>query len=251
MSEDLESLFYLAVEHLGGEKSLSDTAVSKQSDDVSEIPAQQVETVIDLCEKQVENVTKKCDPKFNIPLGVSNHHVHLSQADADVLFGKNYTFSELKPLSQKGQFAYKECITLAGPKGVVERVRVLGPVRKQTQVELTTTDCFKLGLKAPIRLSGDLADTPGCTLIGPAGSVQLKSGCIVAKRHIHMDHFDAIRFGVRNDQVVSLEVPGERGGIINNVSIRVDESFTLECHLDTEEANALGVCGNNRLKMIK
>mgnify|MGYP000979280957 CR=1 FL=1 len=251
MSEDLESLFYLAVEHLGGEKSLSDLTVPKQSENINETPNKQSEAVVGSCKKQVENVNKKGDPKFNIPIGVSNHHVHLSQADADRLFGKNYSFSELKPLSQKGQFAYKECITLAGPKGVVERVRVLGPVRKQTQVELTTTDCFKLGLKAPIRLSGDLDDTPGCTLIGPAGSVQIKSGCIVAKRHIHMDHLDAIRFGVRNDQVVSLEVPGERGGIINNVSIRVDESFTLECHLDTEEANALGVCGYNRLKMIK
>ena len=88
-------------------------------------------------------------------------------------------------------------------------------------------------------------------MIGPAGSVQLESGCIVAKRHIHMNHFDAIRFGVRNNQVVSLEVPGERGGVINNVSIRVDDSFTLECHLDTEEANALGICGNNQIKMIK
>lgn len=230
MSEDLEDLFYMAVEHLGGKEALH-TEIKE--------------------EESIEKPVVKCDPKFNIPLGVSNHHVHLSQADADKLFGKGYNFSELKPLSQKGQFAYKECLILAGPKGVVERVRVLGPVRNQTQVELTTTDCFKLGIRAPLRLSGDLSGTPGCTLIGPAGSVQLNSGCIVAKRHIHMDPYDAIRLDVRNNQDVSLEIPGERGGVIHNVSIRVDKSFTLECHLDTEEANALGINGDSRLKIIK
>ncbi|WP_373273856.1 phosphate propanoyltransferase [Streptococcus sp. B01] len=188
---------------------------------------------------------------FAIPLGVSNHHVHLSQADADILFGACYHFKKLKDLSQPGQYALEECVMIVGPKGVIEKVRILGPVRKETQVELTRTDCFKIGVKAPLRLSGEIDNTPGCTIIGPAGSVQLEKGCIVAKRHIHMSPADAKRFGVENHQRVSLELPGERGGIIQHVIIRVKDSFSLECHLDTEEANALGVTGKSKVRLVK
>lgn len=232
MGEDLESLFYKVIAHLGGDASSE-----------AEHTVAQAEPQTSACQYDIED--------FTIPLGVSNHHVHLSQADADVLFGANYPFSKLKDLSQKGQYALNECVMIAGPKGVVEKVRILGPVRKETQVELTTTDCFKLGIKASLRLSGDLAGTPGCTIIGPRGAIQLQKGCVIAKRHIHMSPKDAKCFGVEDNQTVSLELPGERGGILRNVIIRIHDTFTLECHLDTEEANALGVSGKSKLRLIK
>jgi propanediol utilization protein len=230
--EDLEELFNSVINHLSGisDPSVTDvkTGASKHSDYDNKTPS-----------------------NFDIPLGVSNHHIHLSQADADTLFGKNYEFTKLKELSQIGQYAATECVILAGPKGVVEKVRILGPVRSETQVELTATDCFKLGVKAPFRLSGDLDGTPGCTIIGPKGALQLNKGCMVAQRHIHMAPTDAAHYGVSDRQSVSLEMPGKRGGILSNVKIRVSETFRLECHLDTEEANALGVSAKNKLRLIK
>ncbi|MCP1639176.1 propanediol utilization protein [Streptococcus gallinaceus] len=226
--EELEDLFYRVIDHLGG---------------------QPVE--VEEAKPLVVQPTRLDVEDFVIPLGVSNHHIHLSQADADTLFGTGYEFQKLKDLSQTGQFAVQECVFVAGPKGILEKVRILGPVRSHSQVELTVSDCFKLGIKAPLRLSGDLAGSPGCTLIGPKGSVQLTKGCIVAKRHIHMSPLDAREFGVQDGQEVSLECSGERGGILKNVTIRVHESFNLECHLDTEEANALGVSAKNKLKLIK
>lgn len=231
MEEDLESLFYKVINQL------------------SEVPSQNSSQKTNIARESNKKVS--ASDGFTIPLGVSNHHVHLSQADADSLFGANYTFTKLKDLSQKGQHAMQECLMVAGPKGVIDKVRILGPVRKQTQVEVTATDCFKLGIKAPLRLSGDLEGSPGCTLIGPDGSVQLEKGCVVAKRHIHMSPQDANHYGVSDGQSVSLELPGERGGIINHVIIRVHDSFSLECHLDTEEANALGVSGKDYLRLIK
>ncbi|MBY5034739.1 phosphate propanoyltransferase [Streptococcus gallolyticus] len=225
--EELEELFYRVIDHLGGQ------------------PSEEVPTV------HAAEPAKRDATDFVIPVGVSNHHIHLSQADADALFGPDYQFQKLKDLSQTGQYAMQECLFVAGPKGVLEKVRILGPVRSQSQVELTVADCFKLGIKAPLRLSGDLAGSPGCTLIGPKGSVQLTKGCIVAKRHIHMSPIDAKEFGVIDGQEVSLECPGERGGTLKNVTIRVHESFTLECHLDTEEANALGISAKNKLKLLK
>ncbi|MDE1692105.1 phosphate propanoyltransferase [Streptococcus suis] len=230
MSEDLESLFYKVIDYLDGKESN--------------------------CRKSTPNVeenSKKADVfgRNVIPLGVSNRHIHLSQEHAVALFGQEYVFHKLKDLSQKGQYAYQECVTLVGPKGIIEKVRILGPCRSDTQIELLKSDCFKLGINAPLRLSGDIVDTPGCIVIGPKGAVQIERGCIVAKRHIHMNPSDAKHFGVEDGQVVSLELPGERGGILNQVVVRVSDSFTLECHLDTEEANALGVTGNNKLRLIK
>lgn len=225
--EELEELFYRVIDHLGGQEVPSEPSV---------VPSKPTQTTTD---------------DFVIPIGVSNRHIHLSQEDADVLFGPGYTFQKLKDLSQTGQYALQECLLLAGPKGVLEKVRILGPVRNQSQVELSVSDCYKTGIEAPLRLSGDIAGTPGCTLVGPKGSVQLNKGCIVAKRHIHMSPVDAQNFGVTDGQEVALECPGHRGGILSNVTIRVHESFRLECHLDTEEANALGISAKNKLKLIK
>ena len=133
-----------------------------------------------------------------IPVGVSNRHVHLSQGDLDALFGAGYELTKMKDLSQPGQYACKETVTVCGPKGAIEKVRILGPVRGKTQVEILAGDCFKLGVKAPARLSGDLDGTPGVTLVGPKGSVQTKSGLMAAQRHIHMLPEDAARFGVHD-----------------------------------------------------
>ena len=191
-------------------------------------------------EASKENVASNAT---GVPVGISNRHIHLSQADLDQLFGAGYQLTPMKELSQPGQFACKETVTICGPKGAIEKVRVLGPVRKETQIEIVAGDCFKLGVKAPAKLSGDLAGTPGITVVGPKGSVQTAQGLIVAQRHIHMAPADAQAYGVQDGQIVKIRVGGLRGGIYDNVAIRVTTSSKLECHLDTEEANAMGVAG--------
>ena len=168
-----------------------------------------------------------------IPVGVSNRHVHLSQGNLEALFGPGYELSRMKDLSQPGQYACKETVTICGPKGAIEKVRILGPVRSRTQVEILAGDSFKLGIKSTARLSGDLDGTPGITIIGPKGSVQIKEGLMVAQRHIHMLPEDAARMGVHDGQVVSLEVDGIRGGILRNTLVRVTGQSGLECHIDT------------------
>ncbi len=176
-----------------------------------------------------------------IPIGVSARHVHLSQEDLEALFGKGYQLTKKKEL-MGGQFAANECVTLIGTKlRAIENVRVLGPVRKQSQVEVSQTDTIKLGVKAPVRLSGDLAGSAPIALVGPKGVVYLKEGCIVAKRHIHMAPADAERFGVKDKQVVKVRFESGRGGTFEDVPIRIDPTFDLEMHIDTDEANGLGI----------
>lgn len=195
--------------------------------------------------KAVQEASKEnaASTAAGVPVGISNRHIHLSQADLDQLFGAGHQLTPMKELSQPGQFACKETVTICGPKGAIEKVRVLGPVRKETQIEIVAGDCFKLGVKAPAKLSGDLAGTPGITVVGPRGSVQTAQGLIVAQRHIHMAPADAQAYGVQDGQIVKIRVGGLRGGIYDNVAIRVTTSSKLECHLDTEEANAMGVAG--------
>lgn len=185
----------------------------------------------------------------SIPVGISNRHIHLSQAVLEKLFGNHYQLTKLKDLSQPGQYACKECVTLAGPKGVIEKVRILGPVRAETQVEILQSDTFKLGIKGALRLSGDLDGTPGLTLIGPNGAFEMAKGVIIAKRHIHMLPEEAECFGVTDGQVVTIDFAGERGGSLNNVVIRATANSGLECHIDTEEANALGVTPGTTIKI--
>ncbi len=186
-----------------------------------------------------------------IPVGISNRHAHLSRADIDSLFGKGYELTKLKDLSQPGQYACKECVTICGPKGVLEKIRVLGPARPVSQIEILQGDTFKLGIKGELRLSGDLNGTPGATVIGPKGSVQLTQGVIVAHRHIHMLPEEAKHFGVVDGEQVSIEFDGPRGGVLNNVIIRATANSGLECHIDTEEANALGVTSSTRIDILK
>jgi acetate kinase len=176
-----------------------------------------------------------------VPIEVSAHHVHLSAAHAEGLFGPGHTLTPAQPLSQTGQFACRETVTLVGPKGRVERVRVLGPARKQTQVEISMTEQFKLGIDPPIRESGDLDNTPGITLEGTAGTVTIPQGVICAQRHIHMSTEDALRFGLRDRCRVRVRVEGRRELTFGDVVIRVDPSFKLAMHLDTDEANAANI----------
>jgi len=172
-----------------------------------------------------------------IPVGVSNRHVHVSQADLEVLFGPGYPLKEMRPLAQPGQYAAEEVVTLVGPKGRLDKVRILGPVRRETQVEIAQTDAYKLGVSAPVRDSGDLDGTPGVTILGPAGQVTLEKGVILACRHIHMTPADAEVFGVKDQDRVSIKVAGERPTTFEGVLIRVSPSYALELHLDTDEAN--------------
>ncbi len=185
-----------------------------------------------------------------IPVGVSNRHLHLSQADLEALYGTGYQLNVLKDLSQPGQYAAKETLTIVGPSGAIENVRVLGPVRKQTQVEIMRSDCFKLGIQAPLRESGMLAGSAPITIVGPKGSVYVKEGAIVAKRHIHMTPQDATQYGVCDGQVVSFRVNGERGLVYDNVVCRVNKSYALEAHLDMDEANAADIKNGDGVYLI-
>lgn len=188
---------------------------------------------------------------YEVPVGVSNRHIHLSQADLNSLFGDGYQLTKSKDLSQPGQYACKETVTICGPKGAIEKVRILGPVRSKTQVEVLTGDSFKLGVVSEARLSGDLHGTPGITLIGPKGSVQTTEGLIVAQRHIHMTPEDAQRLGMHDGQIVCIEVNGPRGGIYNNVAVRANDASALECHIDTEEANAMNLNSLSKITITK
>lgn len=173
-----------------------------------------------------------------IMIEVSAHHIHLSQEHVEALFGAGHQLTWHADLSQPGQYACKEQVTIVGPKGRIERVRVLGPARKATQVEIAMTEQFKLGIHPPIRESGDIAGSPGCTLEGTAGSVQIEQGVICALRHIHMTPADALRYGLRDKCTVRVRVPGDRELLFGDVRIRVDQNFALAMHIDTDEANA-------------
>lgn len=185
----------------------------------------------------LERDQRKQEDKL-IPIGISNRHVHLSREDLETLFGANAELTKFRDLSQPGQFAAEQKVTLVGPKGVIENVRVLGPVRHETQVEISVSDCFKLGVRAPIRSSGDLAGSAGVTLVGPKGSVTLKEGVIIAERHIHMDPRSAATFGVKDGDRVNVRTTGSRALTFSEVLVRVSDKYKLEMHVDIEEANA-------------
>jgi acetate kinase len=172
---------------------------------------------------------------------VPAHHIHLTQEHVEALFGKGHRLTKHADLSQPGQYACKEQLAIVGPKGRIERVRILGPTRKYTQIEIAMTEQFKLGVHPPIRESGDIADTPGCTLESPTGSVKVDRGVICALRHIHMTPEDALRYGVRDKSVVRVRIAGDRKLIFGDVLVRVDPNFALAMHIDTDEANAANV----------
>lgn len=176
-----------------------------------------------------------------VPVEVSAHHIHLSPEHVEVLFGPGHHLTSEQELSQPGQFACKEKVNLVGPKGRVDRVRVLGPTRKETQIEISMTEQFKLGIHPPIRESGDIQDSPGVTLEGPCGAIQVDQGVICALRHVHMSPEDALSFGLKDKDRVMVRIEGERELIFGDVLIRVNPNFRLAMHIDTDEANAASI----------
>lgn len=174
----------------------------------------------------------------NIPVGVSGRHLHVTREHLDILFGEGHQLQPVKDLSQPGQFAAQETVDLVGIKGSFKNVRILGPERKKTQVEVALTDAVKLGVKPPVRDSGDIESSAGLTIVGPKGSVTITEGVIAAMRHIHMTPADAQAFSVSDKDIVKVRLGGERGLIFDQVLIRVNEQFRLEMHIDTDEGNA-------------
>ena len=201
-----------------------------------------VKKVIDDCQTEEELV----------PVGVSNRHIHLSQEHLEVLFGKGYELTKLKDLSQPGQYACKEQLTLIGPSlKSIEGVRVLGPVRKESQVEISRTDSFTLKVKPPVRESGKIDGSAPITIVGPKGIVTLKEGCILANRHIHMSLEDGKKFNVKDGEYVAVQAKGDgKRTTLYDVQVRVSDKFALEMHLDTDDANACGIGNGCKVKII-
>lgn len=188
---------------------------------------------------------------FLVPVGVSARHIHLTQADVETLFGDGYHLTKKKEL-MGGQFAANECCTIVGLKlRAIENVRVLGPVRGATQVEISNTDARKLGINVPVRESGDIKNSAPIAIVGPKGAVYCKEGCIVAARHIHMSPKDAAACGLKDGDYVSVRMENERKTTFDRVKIRVDESFTLEMHIDTDEANASDIKCGDKVTIVK
>jgi putative phosphotransacetylase len=191
-------------------------------------------------------------------VGVSNRHFHIAQADLETLFGAGYQLTKLREISQKGQFAANEALTVVGPKGKIEKIRIVGPTRGKTQLEISRSDAVLLGIDPPVRYSGDLTGSAGVHLVGPKGELHLKEGVIIAQRHIHMASADAKNFGVKDrDRVVvaplakMLAANSEaRTVIFDNVLIRVHDSFVLDFHLDLDEANAAGLKTGDQVRIL-
>lgn len=187
----------------------------------------------------------------SIPIAVSARHVHLSEEHVAVLFGNGYQLNEKSPLSQPGQFSAHEQVTIVGPKKSIHHVRILGPARELTQVEISATDARTLGIHAPLRYSGDIKGTAGITIVGPKGSVYLQEGCIIAATHIHMSSKDAEKFHVVDGQLVNVRVHSARPIVYCNVKVRVSQRFKLEMHVDTDEGNAAMISANTFGEMVQ
>lgn len=179
---------------------------------------------------------------YEVKIGLSNKHLHLQKEHIEILFGKGHELTPTKPLVQPGQFACEEKVDIVGPKNTLKGIRVLGPARPETQVEVAMTDARTLGIKAPVRESGKLEGTPGCKIVGPCGEVEIDHGVIVALRHVHLSPAQAEEAGVKDKDIVSIKIEGERGLVFNNVLVRSGDAHEREVHLDTDEGNAAG-CG--------
>lgn len=186
-----------------------------------------------------------------VPVGISNRHIHLSREHIDILFGTGYQLTPLKELSQPGQYACKEVLTIVGPSlRPIENVRVLGPERTDSQVEISRTDSYTLKVKPPVRESGKIAGSAPISIIGPKGIVTLKEGCIIANRHIHMSTEDGKRFGVTDNSYVTVDACSERRTRFYDVQVRVSDKFRLEMHLDTDDANAAALKNGDKVRIV-
>ncbi len=202
--------------------------------------------VLEAIEKQTGN------DSGDIPVGISNRHIHLSKEHVEVLFGTGYELTPFKDLSQPGQYACKEQLTIVGPSlRPIEKVRVLGPVRSASQVEISRTDSYVLKVAPPVRESGKISGSAPITIIGPKGVVTLKEGCIIANRHIHMSPEDGERFGVKDNEYVDIDAFGERKTRFFDVQVRVHKDFRLEMHLDTDDANAAGLKNGSKVNIVR
>ena len=188
---------------------------------------------------------------YKVPVGLSNKHLHLKAADIETLFGAGHELTNKKDLVQPGQFACEEVVDIVGPKGTLKNVRVLGPARPETQIELSATDARAIGIKAPVRESGKVEGTPGCKLIGPCGEVELEYGVMLALRHVHLSPAQAEEAGVKDKDIVSVRIEGERGLVFDNVLVRSGNGHEKEMHLDTDEGNAAGCGPNAEAEIIK
>ena len=198
--------------------------------------------------------TEKTEPDSytDVPVGVSNRHIHLSEKDLYTLFGEGYKLTPIKDLSQPGQYACRETLTVIGPSlRPIEGVRVLGPVRKFSQVEISKTDSYVLKVNPPVRESGNIEGSAPITLIGPCGAVTLSEGCIIANRHIHMSPSEARAFGIKDGDYVTTDVEGKRRTRWYDVQVRVHENFRLEMHVDTDDANSAGIGNGFKVKIVK
>ncbi|NLL81587.1 MAG: phosphate propanoyltransferase [Tissierellia bacterium] len=189
--------------------------------------------------------------KTQLPIALSNRHLHLSQEDLETLFGEGYELTKTKDLSQPDQYACEEKVDLVGPKRTIKGVRILGPTRPESQVEVSMSDAISLGISPVVRNSGDTEGSPGVKLVGPKGEVDLEKGVIVAARHIHMSTEDAEEFGLADKDVVRVKVGGIRGLTFENVLVRVSPKFALDMHVDIEEGNAAGVKNGDLVEIIK
>ena len=186
---------------------------------------------------------------YKVQIGLSNKHLHLTEAHIEILFGKGHELTPSKALVQPGQFASEEKVDIVGPKATLKNIRVLGPARPETQVELAMTDARAIGIKTQVRESGKLEGTPGCKLIGPCGEVELDHGVITALRHVHMSPEQAEEAGVKDKDIISLKIEGERGLVFDHVLVRSGPTHEREVHLDTDEGNAAG-CGPDAVAEI-
>ena len=208
-----------------------------------------VKKVVDAC---VSGGSEAMLSEGNVPVGISNRHIHLTREHVEVLFGKGYELTKLKELSQPGQFACKEQLTVVGPSmRAIEGVRVLGPERKRSQVEISRTDSYVLKVKPPVRESGDLDGSAPITIIGPKGIVTLSEGCIIANRHIHMSPDEAAMFGVKDCDYVTIQADGTRRTRWYDVQVRVHKDFRLEMHVDTDDANSAGIKNGSTVTVVK
>lgn len=175
---------------------------------------------------------------MEVKIGISNRHVHLCKNDLEILFGNDYELKIDRELSQPGEFASTDRVTIKSDKGEISNVRILGPIRNYSQVEISKTDAIKLRLNPPVRESGDLIDSSPITIVGPCGEVHLNKGCIIASRHIHLTNKDVLEYGLQGIEKVSIKILGEKGGTLDNVSLKVNDNYAFELHLDTDDANA-------------
>ncbi len=214
-----------------------------------EISSAQIAAIV----KKVISGMENTESTGDVPIGVSNRHVHLTREHLDILFGKDYELTKAKDLSQPGQFAANETVTIIGPSlRPIEKVRVLGPLRKASQVEISMTDSYVLKVKPPVRESGNIAGSSPITLVGPKGVVTLSEGCIIANRHIHMSPKDAEHYGIKDGDTVNVSVLGKgKRTLWYDVQIRVNKDFVLEMHVDTDDANAAGIGNGSLVSIVK